>query len=196
MKKYLLVNTITAISLILGLIAIYFAVHGYLYFSFGFALLAFVTDSLDGFLARKLGAESRFGAIFDTLTDIIVYLMYPAIILFNEFGMSNIVGLSSIGLFLLAGVFRLVRFTNNGFEVEGEKKYYLGMPVFFSHFIVMIMMVVNMLDKQLLQIVGPLILVTMSLMMVTKLRFRKPTSIFLGIFICMILTISIFMFCI
>lgn len=194
MKKYLLVNSITTISLILGLVAIHFALHSYLYFSFGFALLAFVTDSLDGFLARKLDAESRFGAVFDTLTDIIVYLIYPAIILFSEFGISNVVGLSLIGLFLLAGIFRLVRFTAKGFEVDGEKKYYQGMPVFFSHLIILIMIVINLLDKELLHVAGPLLVGTMSILMVTKLRFRKPTSIFLSIFIWMILVTSILMF--
>jgi len=194
MKKYLLVNSITAISLILGLTAIYFALHSYLYFSFGFALLAFVTDSLDGFLARRLGAESKFGAIFDTLTDIIIYLIYPAIIVFKQFEMSNMIGLSLIVLFVLAGIFRLVRFTIKGFEVDGEKKYYLGMPVFFSHLAILILIIVRILDKELLQILCPVILGTMSVMMVTKVKFRKPTSIFLGVFILIILTVSAFMF--
>jgi len=194
MSKYVLVNTITLISLILGSVAVIFAVQGFLYFSFGFALLAFVSDSLDGFLARKLGAESRFGAVFDTLADIVVYLIYPAIISFNEFEIRGIIGLSLIALFLICGIFRLVRFTNNGFEVDGEKRYYLGLPVFFSYFFIMIMVVVNFLNKELSQTIGMLILVIMSAMMVTKLKFRKPPSTFLGLFICVILTLSIFMF--
>ena len=194
MKKYLLVNSITALSLILGVTAIYYAVHGYTYPSFGFALLAFVSDSLDGYLARRLKAESRFGAIFDTTADVFVYLIYPAVILFNKFEMSNAVGIFFITIFLIAGIFRLIRFTANGFLTEGEKKYYLGMPVFFSHLIILIIMIMNVLDVTLVQIMGPLLLGTMSVMMVTKINFRKPTSTYLGIAMCIVLMISVSMF--
>ena len=63
-----------------------------------------ITDFLDGFLARKLKAESRFGAIFDTMTDIIVYLIYPAVIFFSSFRMDNIIGVSFIYLFILVSM--------------------------------------------------------------------------------------------
>jgi len=174
MKKYLIVNSVTALSLIMGFTAVFFAFRGYLYPSFGFALLAFVLDALDGYLARKLKAESRFGAIFDTVSDIFVYLLYPAVILLNKFEMNNVVGIFFILVFLSAGVFRLIRFTTNGFLVDGEKKYYLGMPVFFSIFLLAIMILVNILGKALLPVVGPLLLFFMSIMMVTKFKFRKP----------------------
>jgi len=179
MKKYFLVNTITALSLILGLTAIALALRGYLYFSFGFALLALVSDSLDGYMARKLKAESSFGAIFDTVADIFVYLIYPAVLLYHNFGISNPIGVFFIALFLFAGIFRLVRFTKNGFVLVGEKKYYLGMPVFFSHPMILIILVVNVFDKAIISIVCPLLLVLISLMMVTKLKFRKPEFKFL-----------------
>lgn len=194
MKKYFLVNVITAFSLILGIIAVFYAIHGYLYFSFGFALLSFILDSLDGYLARRLKAESRFGAIFDTITDIVTYLIYPAVILFNAFGMNDTAGIFLIAVFLIAGVWRLIRFTANGFVTNGEKKYYAGMPVFFSHCIIMIMMIISVLDKALLRSMGPLLLGSMSILMVTRVNFRKPTSAYLGLYICIILIISVSMF--
>jgi len=193
MKKYILVNCITAISLILGSIAIYLAVHGELYHSLAFAMLASVSDSLDGYWARKLGAESHYGAIFDTACDIVVYLVYPAIILSNVFGMNSAFGITLIVLFFMAGIYRLVRFTTSGFEVDGEKKYYLGMPVFYSHFAIMILILVNMTSEGLIEFIGPILTAGLSIFMVTRWRFRKPTLILLGIYICIVAVLSIIM---
>lgn len=194
MEKHVLVNTITASSFVLGIAAIFFAAHGSLSFSFGLALLAFVADSLDGYVARMLRATSRFGAIFDTAADVIVYLLYPAVVMFTAFGMNTAAGILFIAIFLIAGIVRLVRFTRSGFLADGEKKYYVGMPVFFSHLIIAIMMAVNVLDKASLHMTGSLLLGVMSIAMVTQWKFRKPASAYLGIYMCVILSIAISMF--
>ena len=181
MKKYLLVNTITALSLVLGLIAIIFALKGNTYLSFGFVLSALISDSLDGYMARKLKAESYFGAVFDTVVDIFVYLIYTAILLYHNLGINNNIGVFFIAIFLFAGIFRLVRFTKNGFILVGKKKYYLGMPVFFSHLMIAIILMVNVFNESFVPIISLLLLGIMSLMMVTKLKFRKPQFKFLTI---------------
>jgi CDP-diacylglycerol---serine O-phosphatidyltransferase len=194
MRNYLLVNTVTAASFILGSIAIASAIHGFLYPSFALALLAFACDAADGYLARKLKAESRLGAIFDTVADVVVYLLYPAILLYYVFRMNSPVGIFSIILFLVTGIYRLFKFTAAGFLKIGEKIYYLGMPVFFSHFMILIIIITNILDKKLLLFACPLLLSTMSIMMVTKLKFRKPTSLYLGIAMIIILIFSLSLF--
>lgn len=194
MIKYLFVNTITTFSLTLGLIAIFFVTHGSFYLSFGFALLALVCDSLDGYFARLLKAESYLGSVFDTIADIIVYLLYPAVTLYFYFGLNNVIGLFFIMIFITSGIYRLIKFTNNGFIVDGIKKYYNGMPVFFSHIMIMIMVFFSLFNKNLLQITGSLLLVMISIMMITKYKFRKPDGRFLIISLVVILSISICMF--
>lgn len=194
MKKYVLVNAVTAISLILGLIAIYLSIKGYLYYSFGFALIASVFDSLDGLLARLLKAESKFGAIFDTVADIVVYILYPAIILLYKFGLNSTIGSGLIVIFIIAGIYRLIRFTNTGLYIDNQKKYYIGMPVFFSHILILIMIVCNNIDRSILEIIGSLILATISVLMVSRLKFRKPASKTSGISISVIVIIAIIMF--
>ncbi|MDD4803852.1 MAG: CDP-alcohol phosphatidyltransferase family protein [Candidatus Pacebacteria bacterium] len=194
MIKYLFVNTITTFSLILGLIAIFFVIDGSFYLSFGFALLALVCDSLDGYFARLLRAESYFGSIFDTIADIVVYLSYPAVVLYFYFGLNNFIGLLFIMIFIISGIYRLIKFTNNSFTVEGVKKYYNGMPVFFSHIMIMIMVLFSLFNKNLLQITGSLLLVMISIMMITKYKFRKPDGGVLIISLIVILSLSICMF--
>ena len=60
-------NLMTFISLVCGLLAIYFLFNNYLLF-FLFALLHLLADSLDGVIAR-LTKSTVFGKYFDGLTD-------------------------------------------------------------------------------------------------------------------------------
>jgi phosphatidylserine synthase len=194
MIKYALVNIITSVSLILGLIAIFFVVKGSFYFSFGFALLAMVSDSLDGYFARLLRAESRLGSIFDTIADVAVYLFYPAVALYCHFELNNIIGILFIIVFIITGIYRLVKFTANGFIIEDTKKYYIGMPVFFSHIMIIIILLLSLFNKSLLPIIGSLLLFAVSILMVTKYKFRKPEGVPLIISLLVILSLSISMF--
>lgn len=194
-KNLLLVNSITAITWILGMAACALALHGFFYYSFSLVLLAFVADSLDGFLARKLKAESRFGAIFDALGDILIYLLYPSLIFYNKFGVTSRIGILFILIFFAAGIFRLIRFTKNGFIDTNGKKYYSGMPVVMSLSAVLIMIFINAYYTNMLQPASLVLLGAMSFLMVSKFKFGKPSSTSATLLlICTILVISILTF--
>lgn len=81
-------------------------------------LLAFVTDVLDGYLARKLGQVSAFGSTFDSLADnllipsglIWLWLLRPEV--YRE---NLLICLIAIGLYLaslLVGIVKFRRFGN------------------------------------------------------------------------------------
>lgn len=194
MNKYLVVNGVTLLSLLVGVFAVKYSFLGPLYFSFGLALLAFVFDMLDGYLARKLKAESFFGALFDSISDVVVYLVYPASVLYNLLGFDTVIGIVAIILFFLTGIFRLIRFTSQGFGVEGDKKYYKGIPVFFSHFMILVLLVISIIDKRLVLIFGPLLLVLLSFFMVSNVRIRKPLKEYLFLYMSLVLILSSTMF--
>ncbi len=82
MKKYI-PNTLTTLRLLLVPLFVILIISNEQY-SYHYALIVFVfaslTDALDGKLARKFNAESRFGAFFDPLADKILILV--AFILF------------------------------------------------------------------------------------------------------------------
>jgi len=68
--RFALVNACTISSLLLGLCAIFVAVnHGDVRIAATLLIACVVFDGLDGFLARRLGVASPFGAQMDSLAD-------------------------------------------------------------------------------------------------------------------------------
>jgi CDP-diacylglycerol--serine O-phosphatidyltransferase len=102
----------------------------------GFAILF---DSLDGRLARLLGANTDFGVQFDSLADVVSFGIAPAVVAF-AWGVRSlpIAGtqqgqlLSDMGwvfclAFLVCCAYRLARFNVQGMA-PGGSKYFVGLP--------------------------------------------------------------------
>jgi cardiolipin synthase (CMP-forming) len=62
-------NFLSFVRIILGPIIIFYYINGFYILTFSLALLASLTDFLDGILARKLKAYSKFGQTMDTIAD-------------------------------------------------------------------------------------------------------------------------------
>jgi len=102
----------------------------------GFAILF---DSLDGRLARLLGANTDFGVQFDSLADVVSFGIAPAVVAyawgFRSLGLAGTqLGqlLSDMGwvcclAFLVCCAWRLARFNVQGMA-PGSSKYFVGMP--------------------------------------------------------------------
>src|SRR5438874_1517187 len=101
--------------------------------------LAILFDSLDGRLARMLGANTDFGVQFDSLADVVSFGVAPAVLAF-AWGVRSlaIAGtqrgelLSDMGWvcclgFLVCCAWRLARFNVQGMA-PGGSKYFVGMP--------------------------------------------------------------------
>jgi CDP-diacylglycerol---serine O-phosphatidyltransferase len=102
----------------------------------GFAILF---DSLDGRLARLLGANTEFGVQFDSLADVVSFGIAPAVLAY-AWGARSVTGLSSEALhqlgrfgwlcclaFVICCAWRLARFNVKGMAAGGSK-YFVGMP--------------------------------------------------------------------
>ena len=100
---------------------------------------AFLFDSLDGRLARLLGANTDFGIQFDSLADVVSFGIAPAVLAY-AWGVRNIVGLGGEALhqlgrfgwlcclaFLICCAWRLARFNVKGMA-PGGSKYFVGLP--------------------------------------------------------------------
>ena len=104
--------------------------------AFGFA---FLFDSLDGRLARLLGANTVFGVQFDSLADVVSFGIAPAVVAYAwgvrslaVFGTQLGQVLSDIGwvsclVFLVCCAWRLARFNVQGMA-PGGSKYFVGLP--------------------------------------------------------------------
>ena len=123
-------NSITLLNLFVGIIAVILLIENSLDVSdiFILTLICIFLDYLDGFIARLLKVQSKFGSNLDSLADIISFGFVPGIIIYNMLKEthSDSIGsiLSSLIPFLgfiitLSSAFRLARFStenkNDGF---------------------------------------------------------------------------------
>ena len=59
--------------------------------SFAFLVLSNITDSLDGYVARKLKVDSDFGEYFDFIADfLVIYAAFVSLVLKGQIGLLNI----------------------------------------------------------------------------------------------------------
>lgn len=75
-------NFITLLNLFCGSVAVVFAVNDNMTFTALFVFLGIFFDFFDGFLARKLNAQSELGLQLDSLADMITSGLIPGLVMF------------------------------------------------------------------------------------------------------------------
>ena len=134
-------NAITALNLVCGSMAVFFAVDGQLGWAAVFILAAAVFDFMDGFAARILKAYSSIGKELDSLADMVSFGLAPAAMVFTmlEFTLfgknlpiqeidatwSQWIVLYTSLLIPVAGAFRLAKFNTD----DRQSEQFLGMPI-------------------------------------------------------------------
>ena len=152
-------------------------------------LAAVVFDSLDGRLARMGGRTSLFGAEFDSLADVVSFGVAPALMVFfliltprEEYPWFRELGWIIAFVYLLCGAVRLARFNviTNPLLHRGDpesNKDFLGLPVpaaagtIASLVLLLLNMVVNARELRQLTIILPLLLILVSFLMVSTVRY-------------------------
>lgn len=127
------VDMLTLSGIITCALAIGSTLNGHHYLATGFLFLAMLGDALDGMLARRFGLERNFGRYLDGFMDMLIYLVSPALILHLQ----GFNGIFSFFILLMTGcgITRLAVFNDIGNIKENDSLAYLGMPVFWSVFI-------------------------------------------------------------
>ena len=120
-------NTISGISLVLGVISIFYTIEKDFSLAAICIILSVVADSLDGRAARLLGVSGPFGVEMDSMCDLGAFGVAPAILIF-QFCMAD---LGWLGKFIarfypFLGAIRLARFNVNVTAIHG---YFQGMPI-------------------------------------------------------------------
>ncbi len=120
-------NSISAFSLMLGLLSIFHTVAGDFFWAPVCIILSVIADSLDGRAARLLRCQGDFGKELDSLCDLAAFGVAPAVMIYyyglKELGLAGMVVAS---LFTVFGALRLARFNVNTASVHG---YFQGMPI-------------------------------------------------------------------
>ena len=172
------IDVITLISLLLACLGLLAALHGRLSLAIAMMLLGMFTDMVDGALARSkinVRGETEFGRYLDSFCDVFVYLILPMFVLY-QFGMQDWLSLAALFAFLTGGVLRLSRFNMLGAIEEAGVKYHLGLPVIWSHLLVVLAFPVWFWWGDSMRYLIAAALLVMSVFMIRNLRFRKPTG--------------------
>ena len=177
-------------------------------------LAAVVFDSLDGRLARMGGRTSLFGAEFDSLADVVSFGMAPALMMFflilaprEDYQWFREFGWIIAFIYLLCGAVRLARFnviTNpllHRAETESNKDF-MGLPIpaaagtVATLVLLLLNMSANARELRQLTLALPMILVLVSFLMVSTVRYPSFKQInwetktrfrtFIGVFIIVI----------
>ncbi|MBL9216275.1 MAG: CDP-diacylglycerol--serine O-phosphatidyltransferase [Opitutaceae bacterium] len=154
-----------------------------------FILAAVIFDSLDGRLARLGGRTSLFGAEFDSLADVVSFGMAPALMVFflilaprEEYQWFREFGWFIAFIYLLCGAVRLARFnviTNpllHRADSESSKDF-VGLPIpaaagtVATLVLLLLNMAANARELRQLTLALPLILVLVSFLMVSTIRY-------------------------
>jgi CDP-diacylglycerol--serine O-phosphatidyltransferase len=127
---------LTYLSLISGVVGMYFASQNKLTVAICCLLFSGFCDMFDGVVARskknRTADEKSFGIQLDSLCDVVCFGVFPAVILFFS-GVDSIGGIAILVLYVLCALIRLAFFnvleTKRQQTEDGCAKSYRGLPV-------------------------------------------------------------------
>lgn len=115
-------------NLFFGFWAIVSAAHGNFLWAGWFVVFAGILDMLDGRLARRANAGTRFGAELDSLVDAISFGVAPAVIMYYlEFATAGRFGWVICYIFVVAVAVRLARY-NIIAHGKPHSNWFIGLP--------------------------------------------------------------------
>lgn len=82
-RRYLLPNSVTLGSMFCGFLSIIYSSSGRFEKAAVAIGIAIILDGLDGRVARRFNATSRFGVEFDSFSDLVSFGVAPAILMYN-----------------------------------------------------------------------------------------------------------------
>ena len=143
---WLLPNVLTVAGLITGLTALRFALAGKWPTVIGLIALAAVFDALDGRMARRFKTSSAFGAALDSLSDLVVFGVVPALCLYlwalQDSG--NLAWWATM-FYAVSIALRLARFDSEIRDpAEASKNYFTGVPAPAAAFLVLVPIAVDL----------------------------------------------------
>jgi CDP-diacylglycerol--serine O-phosphatidyltransferase len=181
---YLLPNLFTTASLFSGFYSIVSAMNGEYERSAIAIFIAMIFDGLDGRVARMTNTQSDFGKEYDSLSDMMVFGVCPAVVMYmwalNSFDPKLWVwaeiGWLTAFFYCAAAALRLARFNTMAGTEKEEKRYFLGLPSPSAAAMVMGMIwcaTHNGLTGESLNYVAIVVTFAAGFFMVSNVRFRS-----------------------
>ena len=173
--RSLLPNTLTILSVCLGLSSIKFALDTNYTMSVIAIAFAAILDTLDGRVARLIKGTSKVGKELDSLTDVISFGVAPSFVMFfwtiNEMGK---IGWMLILIYTVCCALRLARFNLTVVEETESWKinFFEGVPSPAAAGLILLPLILNLsgllkLENQ--AVVSSMVILTTSILMVSKI---------------------------
>ena len=142
-SRFLIPNTFTAFSFLLGVYVILLATGALpsllnnknaIIFASHLIVICALLDKLDGFAAKLLNASSEFGAQFDSLADLIAFGIAPAISVIYAYQAfapqwyidNQLILVFFLAVYVLCAAIRLARY--NAVDAEAHPDWFVGLP--------------------------------------------------------------------
>lgn len=172
---YLLPNLMTTAALFAGFYAVIAGMNGQFEAGAIAIFIAMVLDGLDGRIARMTNSCSKFGAEYDSLSDMVSFGLAPALLMY-QWALS---GYGKLGwviafIFTVGAALRLARFNTQ--VGTADKRYFQGLPspaaaALLAGFVWMVES--NEIDTGLEPIIAVVFTLIAGVMMVSNLRFSS-----------------------
>ena len=164
-------GAVSLLSLAVAWTAIGLAVTGQLRASVLCALLAFLLDMLDGWVARRFKVSSEFGRQLDSMIDVVNYSVYSAV-LASFYLAPGVLGWALGFVIVATGILRLLRFNTEGFSDDEPVKYYRGIVVVhLSLAAITLLLLQQWLDD--VAVLSIVVLLVLSFLQLSLIRIRK-----------------------
>jgi len=170
-KLLSIADVVSLTNAILGFLSIIMIFLGEIHFSFSLILLALLADGLDGIIARKT-RHSELGEYMEAIGDMISLGIAPAVFVYGKYNVavSECIYWHSLLIIVLIVFFsfNIVRLAS--FHIIKEKTFFVGLPASASAIIIIVMAYFNIEVAYVL-----LVIVITSIMLISNVRFPKPT---------------------
>ncbi|GGM54387.1 hypothetical protein GCM10011608_44230 [Micromonospora sonchi] len=166
--KFALVNACTLASLMLGINAIFVAMHGNVRLAALFLIACVAFDGLDGALARKLGVASPFGAQMDSLADMCSFGIAAPVVVYASLAGEVPAAAAAVAAALVAScaAIRLARFNVS----PSDGRFFSGVPTTMAAAVLALMVVIGVPVPGAVQIAGVALL---AFTMVSSFPYAK-----------------------
>ncbi len=125
-RRYLVPNAVTVANMFCGFLAIIYASAGKFEMGAWAIFIAIILDGLDGRVARKLNATSKFGVEYDSFSDLVSFGVAPAMLLYHWAfkPLADEIGVLVCFFYAVCAASRLARFN----IMQENLKSFLGLP--------------------------------------------------------------------
>ncbi len=170
-RRYAVPNAVTIGNMFCGFLAIMYSSSGRFDKAVIAVLIAILLDGLDGRVARRLNATSKFGIEFDSFSDVVSFGLAPAVMMYHwAFHLrADEFGIAVTFFYALCAASRLARF-----NISAENlKSFTGLPT--PGAAVFVVSVINAApyaqNSLLMAILGTVVMLSMGYLMVSTVEF-------------------------